>query len=215
MGPGGVEVAMAKRLGMLAVPGLAVALLIGCVAGPGAGAPGSVSPSATGDPTTPRTAPATRADPSIEVAAPPRVPSTCRLTNPTHPFLPPAGYPAPTRPPDYYDAEWYGDAHLWTMLRHGGEIWFGLPVGPGGLFQKTFWWSTDFDVNDEPQPAIAVSGQQLDGPGRFVAPTPGTNAQADFGSAMLTGIDIPTTGCWRITATYRRVSLSYIAWVRR
>jgi hypothetical protein len=204
---------MAKRLRVLAVPGLAVALLSGCVAAPGAGALGSVSPAATGAPTTPRPSPATTADPSIVVAARPRVPSTCRLTKPTHPFVPPAEYAAPTRPPDYYHSEWYGDAHLWTMLRHGGEIWFGLPLGPDGLAQKTFWWSVDFDVNDEPQPAIAVSGRQLDGPGRLVAPTPGTNAAADFGSAMLTGIDIPTTGCWRITATYRRVSLSYVAWV--
>ena len=56
-------------------------------------------------------------------------------------------------------------------------------------------------------------GRQLDGPGRFTSPAHGTNAGADFGSAMLMGIDVPTAGCWQITATYRKASLSYVAWV--
>jgi hypothetical protein len=100
------------------------------------------------------------------------------------------------------------------MLHHSGEVWIGLPRrSDGHLTQKTFWWSADFDVNHELQPAITVSGQQLDGEGQFVTPAPGTNAQADFGSAMLTGIDIPTPGCWEITAAYRRATLSYVAWV--
>jgi hypothetical protein len=99
------------------------------------------------------------------------------------------------------------------MLRHDGEVWTDLPLGADGLGQKTFWWSADFDVNHELQPAIGVMGRRLDGPGRFAAPAPGTNAQADFGSAMLQGIGIPTSGCWRITATYRRASLSYVVWV--
>jgi hypothetical protein len=99
------------------------------------------------------------------------------------------------------------------MLRHDGEVWYGLPHGPDGLVQKTFWWSADFDVNHEPQPAISVTGRQLDGPGRFASPGHGTNAGADFGSAMLMGIDVPRAGCWQITATYRQASLSYVAWV--
>jgi hypothetical protein len=99
------------------------------------------------------------------------------------------------------------------MLHEGGEVWIGLPRGSDGhLTQKTFWWSADFDVNHEPLPAITVSGQRIDGPGRFVTPAPGTNAQADFGSAMLTAIEIPAVGCWRITATYRQATLSYVAW---
>jgi hypothetical protein len=100
------------------------------------------------------------------------------------------------------------------MLTRSGEVWGALPsASDGSITQKTFWWSADFDVNHEPQPAITVTGRRLDGPGRFVVPAPGTNAQADFGSAMLQGIDIPTTGCWRVTATYRRASLSYVVWV--
>jgi hypothetical protein len=99
------------------------------------------------------------------------------------------------------------------MLRHGGEVWFDLPRGADGLGQKTFWWSADFDVVNEPQPTISVTGRQLDGFGRFASPAPGTNAGADFGSAMLIGVGVPTAGCWEITATYKRATLSYVAWV--
>ena len=41
-----------------------------------------------------------------------------------------------------YDAGWYGNARLWTMLRHGGEVWTNLPRAADGFGQKTFWWST-------------------------------------------------------------------------
>jgi hypothetical protein len=53
-------------------------------------------------------------------------------------------------------------------------------------------------------------GQQLDGSGVFTAGSPGTNAGADFGMAMLVGFDVPAPGCWRITATYREATLSYV-----
>jgi hypothetical protein len=99
------------------------------------------------------------------------------------------------------------------MVPSGGAVWDALPRNPTGLGQKTFWWSADFKVGREPQPAIRVTGLQLDGSGWFATAGPGTNAAADFGSAMLVGVDIPTGGCWQITATYRQASLSFIAWV--
>jgi hypothetical protein len=213
MRTGGVNVVMATRpIRALAVSVLVVAALIGCVAAPTPGAHGSVSPpgsSLTNPPATPTFA----ASPSVNAAIPHAVPPSCHLTKPTHPFLPPAENSAPARPPAYYDAEWYGTERLWTMLRHGGEVWFDLPRDADGLGQKTFWWSADFHVTDEPQPAISVTGRQLDGFGRFATPAPGTNAGADFGSAMLIGVGVPTTGCWEITATYKGATLSYVAWV--
>jgi hypothetical protein len=213
-GAGGVDDVMAKRLiGTLAFPVVVIAVLVGCVVGPTARG-GSTPPQDTGTLTVSPAIHAATASPGAEVTAPPHVPSSCHLTKPTHPFVPPAGYPAPARPPENYDAEWYGKARLWTMLRHDGEVWIGLPRGTDGVLgQKTFWWSADFHVDQEPQPAISVTGRQLDGPGQFITPAPGTNAAADFGSAMLTGIAIPSIGCWQITATYRHASLSYVVWV--
>ena len=197
----------------LAVSVLVGAVLVGCVAAQTPGAHGSVSPQGSGSPSIPLATPTSTASPRAIDATSHVVPSTCHLTKPTHPFVPLAEYDAPARPPAYYDAEWFGTGRLWTMLRHGGEVWFDLPRGADGLGQKTFWWSADFDVNHEPEPAISVTGRQLDGFGRFASPAPGTNAGADFGSAMLIGVGVPTTGCWEITATYRRATLSYVAWV--
>lgn len=205
---------MAKRhIGAFAASFLVTAVLIACVGAPTPGAHGSVAPSGSGSLNIPPATPTSIATPSVNAVIPHLVPSTCHLTRPTHPFVPPAENSAPARPPAYYDAEWYGTAHLWTMLSHGGEVWFDLPRGADGLGQKTFWWSADFDVIHESQPAINVTGRQLDGFGRFASPAPGTNAGADFGSAMLIGVGIPTIGCWEITATYKHASLSYVAWV--
>jgi len=198
---------------VLALTAFAVGVLSGCATGLTPGTHGSASPPGSAILAIPSATPAETIPARIAAATPPPVPATCHLTKPTHSFVPPAGYPAPARPPDSYDAGWYGTARLWTMLRHAGEVWYGLPNGADGLGQKTFWWSADFDVNHENQPAISVTGRQLDGPGRFSSPAPGTNAEADFGSAMLIGVGIPTTGCWQITATYRRATLSYVAWV--
>jgi hypothetical protein len=197
----------------LAASVLVVAVLIGCAAAPTPGAHGSVTPAGSGSLTIPPATPTSTASPNANAATSHNVPSTCHLTRPTHPFLPPAESSAPARPPAYYDAEWYGTGRLWTMLRHGGEVWFDLPRGVDGLGQKTFWWSADFDVVNEPQPAISVTGRLLDGFGHFASPAPGMHAGADFGSAMLIGVGVPTTGCWEITATYKHAILSYVAWV--
>jgi hypothetical protein len=117
---------------------------------------------------------------------------------------------APETPPAQYRASWYGTAHLWTMLGNGGEVWAGwVRAQPPVLPQKTFWWSDDWATARELQPAITVTGRRLDGDGSFTF-GPGTNASADFGTAMLVGIDIPSFGCWEITARYRQSSLSYV-----
>jgi hypothetical protein len=131
---------------------------------------------------------------------------TCAVTTPRERFVPRDSHLAPATPPPAYAAEWFGDARLWTMLPRTGEVW---DAGP----QKTFWWSEAFDFPRETKPMITLTARRVDGPGQFETPAPGTNAEADFGAAMLTGIGLPT-GCWEITATYRGVSLSYVARVK-
>jgi hypothetical protein len=135
----------------------------------------------------------------------------CPVTAPTETFVAPA--PAPERPPESYQAEWYGTRSLWTMLDRDGEVWASLPEGPDGFGQKTFWWSVEWDSDAEPQPEISVTGRRLDAPGQFKSEGRGTNAFADFGAAMLVGVTIPTTGCWELTGTYRGESLSYVVQV--
>jgi hypothetical protein len=72
-----------------------------------------------------------------------------------------------------------------------------------------FWWSADRIPQDDLVPAIRVTGKRLDGPGTFEF-GPGTNASADFGPAMLVGVEFPTPGCWEVTGRYRDAVLSYV-----
>jgi hypothetical protein len=109
---------------------------------------------------------------------------------------------------------WFGTLKLYTQINTDGEVWAGLPKTDLGYTQKTFWWREGYQPSREPIPQIYVTGERLDGPGSFGF-GPGTNASAggDFGSAMLVGIDIPTTGCWELTARYYAHSLRYVVWV--
>jgi len=100
------------------------------------------------------------------------------------------------------------------MLKPNGEVWSAgdFPRSSGGpIPQKTFWFSVHFlGGSKESTPAIGVTGTRLDRPGPFRFGDPGTNAGADFGSAMLVGVDFPTVGCWQLTARYRGFELSYV-----
>lgn len=138
--------------------------------------------------------------------------ASCAVTKPISAFVPPPPYLA--SPPDYYRSAWFGSAALWTMLNVDGEVWnaSSLPHGQG-LSQKTFWWSAEWSLNTEPAPPITVVGTRLDGPGSFRF-SPGTNASADFGTAMLVGVEFPTPGCWQVTGRYRDALLSYVVWIK-
>jgi hypothetical protein len=137
----------------------------------------------------------------------------CDVTRPDPPFVPPE--PFLRTPPERYASDWFGSEHLWAMLAHDGEVWKGwVASSPPVLPQKTFWWSADWKPDEEPQPTIVVTGRRLGGPESFTF-GPGTNASADFGTAMLVGIDIPAYGCWELTAQYRLATLTYVVSVGR
>ena len=133
----------------------------------------------------------------------------CPVTRPEPPFVPPP--PSLAVPPALYESAWFGSRELWTMIDRDGEVWAesGLPRGPNGLTQKTFWWSADWSPDAEPEPAITVTGARLDGTGTLES-SGGTNASADFGTAMLVGVEFPTAGCWQLTGRYRNATLSYV-----
>jgi hypothetical protein len=142
-------------------------------------------------------------------------PASCPITQaPEVAFVPPA--PFPPEPPERYVNEfWYGTPELWTML--GTEAtWSDLPHNKHGYSQKIFWWSQHFDVTTDPYPELTVSIEQLDTDtpsSPVVIAEQATNASADFGTAMLTGVDLPTLGCWKITGQYQQAELSFVVWV--
>jgi hypothetical protein len=140
--------------------------------------------------------------------------ATCPVTKPTPRFTAPP--PAPASPPASYHEVWYGTRHLWTSLPPDGQVWpaSSLPHDTTGIGQKMFWWSADWNPASEPMPAITVSGVRLDGGGGTFGVSGGTNAIADFGTAMLVGVEFPFAGCWQVTAKYRDDSLTHVLWIK-
>jgi hypothetical protein len=136
---------------------------------------------------------------------------TCPLTRPDPSFVPPPSYDG--QPVAEWGHGWVGTNDLWTAVSPDGDNWTDVTKSASGYSQKTFWWSDDFRVNREQTPQIFVTGRRLDGPGAFGF-GPGTNAGgSDIGSAMLVGVDVPTIGCWELTARYRSAELSIVVWV--
>jgi hypothetical protein len=137
-------------------------------------------------------------------------PANCPITQPPDvAFLPPAPYDSLG-----FDGEfWYGSSSLWTAVRQNG-IWEALPHSHQGYTQKVFWWREGYVWDDEPEPALIVSGERLDAASPPLMASKATNAYAgDIGSARLVGVDLPTLGCWKITGKYADAELSFVVWV--
>lgn len=142
-------------------------------------------------------------------------PDSCPITRaPDVAFIPPEPYPS--APPERYENQfWFGTAELWTMLGTDGT-WYALPQSNNGYGQKVFWWSQSFDSKVDPFPAFSVTVEQLDTHAPSapnVVAQEATNASADFGTAMLTGVQIPSLGCWKVTGQYNDSELSFVVWV--
>lgn len=137
-------------------------------------------------------------------------PANCPITVPQDPaFTPPAPYDSMGFEGEF----WYGSSSLWTAVRQNG-IWEALPHNPEGYTQKVFWWRDGYVWTEEPEPALSLTAERLDGPAPILHGSGATNAYAaDIGSAMLTGVDLPTLGCWKITGKYKDAELSFVVWV--
>lgn len=153
-------------------------------------------------------------------------PGDCPITRPAKPpFIPPA--PHSDGRALSQDTFFYGTPELWTVLRYDGT-WSNLPYHGGyhyhgGRYQqedghyteKVFWWRDGYSWMTEPRPALEMSGRRLDAEAPPLQAGRATNAfnAADIRSAMLTGVGIPTSGCWEITGEYRDAVLSFVVWV--
>jgi len=160
--------------------------------------------------------------PAMLLSAPPGpgaeapVPASCPVTLPADvPFTPPSPYPA--RAP--YDRFWHGTEGLWTMLRDDGT-WRGVPPDQGyrrGYRDKVFWWRPGYSPRTEPRPNLVVRGRRLDGDAPPIGLCSATNAyHRDFGGwTMLVAVDLPTEGCWELSARYGDESVTFVVWVVR
>jgi hypothetical protein len=90
-------------------------------------------------------------------------------------------------------------------------------MGGGKVYTtKLVYWRRGFDWRKELEPKLIVTASQFDREGPIVA---AEHADAVFvtgpqPAAMMTGIDIPTTGCWEVTAQYRDQKLSFVVSVQ-
>jgi hypothetical protein len=130
----------------------------------------------------------------------------CPVTTlPDPPFVAPAPHQPIPAAPDF----WYGTEDFWTILRTG--VWRALPHTERGYSQKAFFWSKEFNWRKEMRPDLRVTGKRLDGQAPAFAGENATHAIfGDGTAAMLTGINIPTTGCWEITGSYRDHELKFV-----
>lgn len=132
----------------------------------------------------------------------------CPVTFATPPYLvPPEQWPA-TPPADVplHEGHWYGTEDLWTIIPSTGASIHA----PG---DKLFYWSQHFMTasDDFLQPELTVTAERLDGEAPTVtAPQANNGGRADTGTFMVTGVVLPTAGCWEITAEYRGASLSFV-----
>jgi hypothetical protein len=142
-------------------------------------------------------------------------PTSCPVTvPPATPFTPPAPYEAGG------DKTFLlGTDKLWTVLRKSG-VWYWAPHAPGHenevqpLTEKTFWVSKDFDWRNEYPPKLKVTGRRLDGVAPPLLTLQSTNAFPGPGAAMLSGVYVPTSGCWEITGEYKGEKLSFVVWLQ-
>jgi len=146
----------------------------------------------------------------------PVAPASCPVTvAPAVPFTPP-GCPELGENDNTF---WFGTEKLWTGLRKSG-VWGWGPHAPGHehevqpLTAKIFWWSVDYDRHREGNADLKVTGRRLDGDAPSLLTLPTTNALGSPYDAMLTGVYVPTPGCWEITGDYKGQRLSFVVWLQ-
>jgi hypothetical protein len=130
-------------------------------------------------------------------------------------FVPPPEF----HPEGFPDEFFIGSEKLWTSIT-SPMVWQWIPHSRGheiDLTAKIFWFRVGYNWRTEPVPKLRVTGKRLDGPAPpLVTPQgPATNVIGDDTGrgAMLTGVYVPTPGCWEITGNYEGDKLSFVVWV--
>jgi hypothetical protein len=141
-------------------------------------------------------------------------PETCPVTKPpAQPFVPPPPYWTDHGPDDF----WYGTESLWTLLGvHGTwHIRSNVLESEGGYRTKLTYWRRGFDWRKEPAAKLIVIAKRLD---REAPPVTAASASAVFITTerpgMMTAIDIPSPGCWELTAQYGVQRLRFVVSVQ-
>ena len=144
-----------------------------------------------------------------------QAPDTCRVTTPAEqPFVPPAPYRAKPSEGSF----WFGTDRLWTSLPSSGS-WSGLPPytpDDTTFRQKMIFGRQGYDPMAEPQPKLRLTGKRLDGLAPLLLSDEASNGWTRRDQPfMVTGINFPTIGCWKITAHYKTEDLTFVLWIAK
>jgi hypothetical protein len=126
----------------------------------------------------------------------------CQTTlAPNPPFVPRGPYQvdAPT------NMFWYGTDQLWTVLSSDGKWHMRNNVMKGKRYRtKLTFWRLGFDWRTEAKPRLVVVAMRLDGDAAKVimAPASVVFIPSREAAGIMAGIDIPSAGCWEVTAQY-------------
>jgi hypothetical protein len=139
-----------------------------------------------------------------------RAQGACLTTIPPSPsFVPPTSYWKYAGAGTF----WYGTEALFTRLPITGK-WDGLH-NERGFRQKLFFWAKGYDWRKEHQPELVITGRRLDGDTQDVAVTHASVAfiPSRDEAAIVTAFELPTTGCWELTAHYHGHNLVFVTLV--
>jgi len=147
-----------------------------------------------------------RSTQSASVSQQQELSEACPATKPlSQPFVPPPPYWTNHGPNQF----WYGTESLWTLLGVHGVC----HVDKDGRYgTKLTYWQRGFDWRKERPPKLVINARRLDHDAPVIV-IDHANAVFVTGSApaaMMTAIDIPTPGCWEITAKYKDQKLSFV-----
>lgn len=131
---------------------------------------------------------------------------TCAVTLVSQRTRPPASVP---RSLDYGNAtlavRLYPRGHLIAGRLPDGGSW--ATINPNGsIWAKFGWWRADDNAR------LKISGHRLDA----AAPPLTADVPNGYGIGFqATGMTYPTTGCWRVTGTFKRARLSFTVLVTK
>jgi hypothetical protein len=136
----------------------------------------------------------------------------CPITKPSdRPFVPPAPYSSSVGSDEFF----YGTSALWTVVERQWQL-------HGFAGQKLPYFRQGYDeLKETARPRLTVVARRLDGKAPLVWNGLAGSGSTGGWSFMVTGIDIPSPGCWEIGAQYVDTShdihtvqtLSYTVWV--
>ncbi len=129
----------------------------------------------------------------------------CPVTRGLPGVRPPPALDYQPPPPVGYVHDWYGSHAIWVMLPDHGQLPAVLDPAPGWPERRDIkfpWYGL--------RPGqLRISGQRLDGPGRFAAQI-GTTTEG-YGPPGFVPSDLYLSGpgCWRLTATLAGSTLTF------